>query len=100
MVDLVATELDRVDERIAGQFALGARPSVRKYASGLVAGLERKNSQVATARRRLIVLIARSTGSSPTAAAAAGLGRFGSGDALSAARSVVLGRPAPCGRMR
>jgi hypothetical protein len=62
MVDLVATELDRVDERIAGQFALGARASVRKYASGLVAGLERKNSQVATARRRLIVLIARSTG--------------------------------------
>jgi SRSO17 transposase len=44
MVDLAAAELDRVHERIAGRFGRaepGAR--VRKYVSGLVAGLERKN---------------------------------------------------------
>src|ERR1700685_807286 len=44
MVDLVAGELDRVHERIAGRFAR-ARPRapVREYVAGLVAGLERKN---------------------------------------------------------
>ncbi len=44
MVDVVAGELDRVHERIAGRFGR-AEPwaRVRKYVSGLVAGLERKN---------------------------------------------------------
>jgi hypothetical protein len=44
MVDLVAGELDRVHERIAGRFGRAEpRARVRKYVSGLVAGLERKN---------------------------------------------------------
>ena len=44
MVDLVAAELDRVHERIAGRFARSEpRARVREYVSGLVAGLERKN---------------------------------------------------------
>jgi SRSO17 transposase len=44
MVDLVAAELDRVHERIAGRFARAEpRARVREYVSGLVAGLERKN---------------------------------------------------------
>ena len=44
VVDLVAAELDRVHERIAGRFARAEpRSRVREYVSGLVAGLERKN---------------------------------------------------------
>ena len=44
MMDLVTAELDRVHERIAGQFARAEpRAWVREYVSGLVAGLERKN---------------------------------------------------------
>src|SRR5258705_927522 len=44
VVDLVAAELDRVHERIAGRFARAEpRARVREYLSGLVAGLERKN---------------------------------------------------------
>src|SRR5690349_24230276 len=44
VVDLVAGELDRVHERIAGRFARAEpRARVREYVSGLVAGLERKN---------------------------------------------------------
>ena len=44
MVDLVAAELDQLHERIAGRFARAEpRARVREYASGLVAGLERKN---------------------------------------------------------
>src|SRR6266480_6993895 len=44
IVDLVAAELDRVHERIAGRFARAEpRSRVREYVSGLVAGLERKN---------------------------------------------------------
>jgi SRSO17 transposase len=44
MVDLVAAELDRVHELIAGRFARAEpRARVRSYVSGLVAGLERKN---------------------------------------------------------
>src|SRR5580693_600943 len=44
MVDLVAVELDRVHERIAGRFGRAEpRARVREYVSGLVAGLERKN---------------------------------------------------------
>ena len=44
MVDLAAAELDRVHERIAGRFGRAEpRARVRKYVSGLVAGLERKN---------------------------------------------------------
>jgi len=44
VVDLVAAELDRVHERIAGRFARAEpRARVREYVSGLVAGLERKN---------------------------------------------------------
>ena len=44
MVDVVAGELDRVHERIAGRFARAEpRARVRKYVSELVAGLERKN---------------------------------------------------------
>src|SRR5579862_1219862 len=44
MADLVAVELDRVHERIAGRFARAEpRSRVREYVSGLVAGLERKN---------------------------------------------------------
>jgi SRSO17 transposase len=44
VVDVVAGELDRVHERIAGRFARAEpRARVREYVSGLVAGLERKN---------------------------------------------------------
>jgi SRSO17 transposase len=44
MVDVAASELDRVHERIAGRFARAEpRARVREYVSGLVAGLERKN---------------------------------------------------------
>jgi SRSO17 transposase len=44
MMDLVAGELDRVHERIAGRFGRAEpRTRVREYVSGLVAGLERKN---------------------------------------------------------
>jgi hypothetical protein len=44
MLDLVADELDRVHERIAGRFARAElRARGRRYVSGLVAGLERKN---------------------------------------------------------
>jgi hypothetical protein len=44
MVDLVAAELDRVHELIAGRFGRAEpRFRVREYVSGLVAGLERKN---------------------------------------------------------
>ena len=44
MVELVASELDRVHERIAGRFGRAEpRARVREYVSGLVAGLERKN---------------------------------------------------------
>jgi hypothetical protein len=44
MQDLVADELDRVHERIAGRFTRAEpRARVRSYLTGLVAGLERKN---------------------------------------------------------
>src|SRR5580700_1831651 len=44
MMDLVAAELDRLHERIAGRFVRAEpRARVREYVSGLVAGLERKN---------------------------------------------------------
>lgn len=44
VLDLVADELDRLHERIAGRFARAEpRARVRRYVSGLVAGLERKN---------------------------------------------------------
>jgi hypothetical protein len=44
MVDVAASELDRVHERIAGRFARAEpRARVREYVSGLLAGLERKN---------------------------------------------------------
>ena len=44
VVDLVAAELDRLHERIAGRFGRAEpRVRVREYVSGLVAGLERKN---------------------------------------------------------
>jgi SRSO17 transposase len=44
MMDVVAAELDRVHERIAGRFGRAEpRARVREYVSGLVAGLERKN---------------------------------------------------------
>jgi SRSO17 transposase len=44
VVDVVADELDRVHERIAGRFARSEpRSRAREYLSGLVAGLERKN---------------------------------------------------------
>ena len=44
VVDVVAAELDRVHERIAGRFGRAEpRARVREYVSGLVAGLERKN---------------------------------------------------------
>ena len=44
VVDVVAAELDRVHERIAGRFGRAEpRSRVREYVSGLVAGLERKN---------------------------------------------------------
>jgi hypothetical protein len=44
VVDVVAAELDRVHDRIAGRFARAEpRAGVREYLSGLVAGLERKN---------------------------------------------------------
>jgi SRSO17 transposase len=44
VVELVAAELDRVHERIAGRFGRAEpRARVREYLCGLVAGLERKN---------------------------------------------------------
>jgi hypothetical protein len=44
VVELAADELDRVHERICGRFARAEpRARVRRYVSGLVAGLERKN---------------------------------------------------------
>jgi SRSO17 transposase len=44
VVGLVADELNRVHERIAGRFARAEpRARVPEYVSGLVAGLERKN---------------------------------------------------------
>ncbi len=44
MVDLVAAELGRLHERVAGRFGRAEpRARVREYVSGLVAGLERKN---------------------------------------------------------
>jgi len=44
VVELVAAELDRVHERIAGRFGRAEpRALVREYLCGLVAGLERKN---------------------------------------------------------
>jgi SRSO17 transposase len=44
VLDLVTDELDRVHERIATRFARAEpRARVRRYVSGLVAGLERKN---------------------------------------------------------
>ena len=44
VLELVAGELDRVHERIAGRFGRAEpRARVREYVSGLVAGLERKN---------------------------------------------------------
>jgi len=44
MMDVVAAELDRVHERIAGRFGRAEpRARVREHVSGLVAGLERKN---------------------------------------------------------
>lgn len=44
MLDLVAAELNRVHERIAGRFSRSEpRARVREYVSGLVAGLGRKN---------------------------------------------------------
>src|SRR6266516_1306511 len=44
MMDVVAAELDRVHELIAGRFARAElRARVREYVSGLVTGLERKN---------------------------------------------------------
>ena len=44
VVDVVADELDRLHERIAGRFGRAEpRARVREYLCGLVAGLERKN---------------------------------------------------------
>jgi len=44
VVELVAAELDRVHERVAGRFGRAEpRARVREYLCGLVAGLERKN---------------------------------------------------------
>src|SRR6202035_920464 len=44
MMDVVAAELDWAHERIAGRFTRAEpRTRVRKYLTGLVAGLERKN---------------------------------------------------------
>jgi hypothetical protein len=44
VLEMAADELDRVHERIAGRFARAEpRARVRRYVSGLVAGLERKN---------------------------------------------------------
>jgi SRSO17 transposase len=44
VLDLVAGKLDRLHERIAGRFARAEpRARVRRYVSGLVTGLERKN---------------------------------------------------------
>lgn len=46
VVDLVANDLARVHERIAGRFTrAGPRARVRKYLTGLVAGLERTRWQ-------------------------------------------------------
>ena len=45
VVDVAVAELDRLHERIAGRFGRSEpRARVREYVSGLVAGLERKNS--------------------------------------------------------
>jgi hypothetical protein len=44
VVDLAVDELDRVHERISGRFGRAEpRARVRRYVSGLVARLERKN---------------------------------------------------------
>jgi hypothetical protein len=44
VTDLVAAELNRVHERIAGRFTRAEpRARVRSYVSGLAAGLQRKN---------------------------------------------------------
>ena len=44
MVDLAAGEMERMLEQIAGRFARAEpRARFRRYVSGLVAGLERKN---------------------------------------------------------
>jgi SRSO17 transposase len=44
VVELAAGELDRLHELMAGRFARAEpRARVRRYVSGLVAGLERKN---------------------------------------------------------
>ena len=49
LVDVVAAELDRVHERIAGRFGRAEpRARMREYLSGLVAGLERKNGWTLT----------------------------------------------------
>ena len=46
VVDLVSVELDRVHERIAGRLTRAKpRARVRKYLSGLVPGVERKNGR-------------------------------------------------------
>jgi hypothetical protein len=46
VVDLAGDELDRLHARIAGRFARAEpRARVRRYVSGLVAGLERKNGR-------------------------------------------------------
>jgi len=44
VLEMATGELDRVHERISGRFARAEpRARVRRYVSGLVAGLERKN---------------------------------------------------------
>src|SRR6185437_13500706 len=44
VLEMAAGELDRLHERISGRFARAEpRARVRRYVSGLVAGLERKN---------------------------------------------------------
>ncbi len=49
MMELVAAELNRVHEMIAGRFGRAEpRARVREYVSGLVAGLERKNGWTLT----------------------------------------------------
>src|SRR5438132_637706 len=67
IVDLVAAELDRVHERIAGRFARAEpRSRVREYVSGLVAGLDRRGAagipeevEFATRPRQAQAMIAR-----------------------------------------
>ena len=47
VVDLAVAELDRLHVRVAGRFARSEpRARSRKYVTGLVAGLERKNGWV------------------------------------------------------